>query len=98
LARLRQPLAIVEVGAAAGLCLLPDLYGYEYGRLRLEAPYSTRDVGPVFPCIASASTPVPEMLPTIGRRMGLDLNPLSVTSAQDMEWLALWSGRSRKDG
>jgi hypothetical protein len=28
LASLRQPLAVLEVGASAGLCLLPDRYGY----------------------------------------------------------------------
>ena len=31
LAQLRQPLALIEVGASAGLCLLPDHYGYDYG-------------------------------------------------------------------
>ena len=31
LAQLPQPLALVEVGASAGLCLLPDHYGYDYG-------------------------------------------------------------------
>lgn len=31
LAALPQPLALVEVGASAGLCLLPDRYGYDYG-------------------------------------------------------------------
>jgi len=34
-ARLPQPLALIEVGASAGLCLLPDYYGYDYGTLRL---------------------------------------------------------------
>ena len=32
LAQLPQPLALIEVGASAGLCLLPDRYGYDYGR------------------------------------------------------------------
>lgn len=31
LARLPQPLALIEVGASAGLCLLPDRYAYRYG-------------------------------------------------------------------
>src|SRR6185312_7670698 len=31
LARLPQPLALIEVGASAGLCLLPDFYAYDYG-------------------------------------------------------------------
>jgi len=47
LARLPQPLALLEVGASAGLCLLPDHYGYDYGgpgcsRVLQEAPRSQR--------------------------------------------------------
>jgi hypothetical protein len=34
LAQLPQPLALLEVGASAGLCLLPDCYGYDYGTKR----------------------------------------------------------------
>ncbi|WP_366114073.1 DUF2332 family protein [Bradyrhizobium sp.] len=34
LAQLPKPLALIEVGASAGLCLLPDLYGYDYGSRR----------------------------------------------------------------
>src|SRR6185436_20182686 len=39
LAALPQPLALVEVGASAGLCLLPDRYGYDWGHVRM-APTS----------------------------------------------------------
>ena len=38
LAALPQPLALLEVGASAGLCLLPDRYGYDYGTATRSAP------------------------------------------------------------
>jgi hypothetical protein len=87
LARLHQPLAILEVGASAGLCLLLDRYGYDYGHHRIEAPPETRASAPVFPCHADTLTPLPTELPRIGWRRGLDLNPLSVGSSQHMDWL-----------
>jgi hypothetical protein len=87
LARLRQPLAVLEVGASAGLCLLLDRYGYDYGRQRIEAPPETRAWAPIFPCSADSRTPLPTEMPQIGWRRGLDLNPLSVGSSQQMDWL-----------
>ena len=87
LARLPQPIAIVEVGASAGLCLLPDRYGYDYGRCRIEAPNETRACAPAFPCECNEFTPLPRNLPDVQWRRGLDLNPLDVASTSDMEWL-----------
>lgn len=84
LAQFEEPLAIIEVGAAAGLCLIPDRYGYDYGRTQLPA---VEDVAPVFPCKASDQTPIPPSLPAIAWRAGLDLNPLDVRSDEDMQWL-----------
>ncbi|MEM7302983.1 MAG: DUF2332 domain-containing protein [Pseudomonadota bacterium] len=84
LARIDEPLAIIEVGASAGLCLLIDRYGYDYGSARLTPPNSD---APVFQCRASASTPVPENYPQIVWRAGIDVNPLSVTNDDDMQWL-----------
>ena len=56
LAHLPQPLALLEVGASAGLCLLPDRYGYDYGHRQLM-PASPD--APVFPCRANPATPLP---------------------------------------
>ena len=84
LARLPQPLALLEVGASAGLCLLPDRYGYDYGASRL-APGSAN--APIFPCRASAATPVPAAHPRVVWRLGLDLHPVDVADAADCAWL-----------
>jgi hypothetical protein len=84
LAALPQPLALIEVGASAGLCLLPDRYGYDYGRVSI-AP--TGPNAPVFPCAVEGPVPLPVALPRIVWRAGLDLNPLDVASVEDMAWL-----------
>ncbi|MFC0508665.1 DUF2332 domain-containing protein [Micromonospora costi] len=80
LARLPQPLALLEVGASAGLCLYPDRYAYRYGDHRLG------DGGPVLDCAAEGLTP-PTRLPDVVWRAGLDLNPLDVTDGADVAWL-----------
>ncbi|QBF30245.1 DUF2332 domain-containing protein [Thalassococcus sp. S3] len=84
LAQFKAPLAIIEVGAAAGLCLFPDRYGYDFGRVRLDP---SEKAAPVFPCKASDRTPIPAAHPKIVWRAGLDLNPLDVQSDEDMQWL-----------
>src|SRR5438067_5285358 len=48
LAPLPQPLALLEVGASAGLCLLPDFYGYDYGGRR-RWPGDRNTGAPSFP-------------------------------------------------
>jgi hypothetical protein len=83
LARLPQPLALIEVGASAGLCLLPERYGYDYGRAALPAGARS----PIFRCAVSAEVPVPAALPRIDWRVGLDLNPLDVGDPSQVAWL-----------
>jgi hypothetical protein len=98
IAGLREPLALIEVGASAGLCLLLDRYGYEYGTRRLEPPSLGNASAPIFRCIASAKTPLPLVLPRVGWRCGLDLNPLDVNSPTDMAWLEtlVWPGHEHR--
>ncbi|MGK5520604.1 DUF2332 domain-containing protein [Micromonospora sp. URMC 107] len=80
LAALPQPLALLEVGASAGLCLHPDRYAYRYGDHTLGAGE------PVLECAATGLAP-PERLPEVVWRAGLDLNPLRVTDPADVAWL-----------
>jgi hypothetical protein len=98
LASLRRPVALLEVGASAGLCLLPDRYGYDYGSRRIEPPRTARAGAPTFRCTASAGTPLPHTLPEIGWRLGLDLNPLDLGSPSDMDWLEtlVWPGQEER--
>jgi hypothetical protein len=86
LAMLPQPLALIEVGASAGLCLLPDLYGYDYGGQLLYRPGAARHQ-PVFPCMVDTKTPIPAVMPQIVWRAGLDLNPIDVSDPELAAWL-----------
>ncbi|MBZ4014671.1 DUF2332 domain-containing protein [Streptomyces purpurogeneiscleroticus] len=91
LARLPQPLALLEVGASAGLCLHPDRYRYRYDG---GPEFGAADSPVVFPCRTSPGTPVPAGLPRIVWRAGIDLNPLDVTDPDDVRWLQalVWPG------
>jgi hypothetical protein len=71
LATLPPPLALLEVDASAGLCLLPDRYGYDYGRVRIDGT-------PTFACRASAATPLPTRALEVAWRAGLDLAPVDI--------------------
>jgi hypothetical protein len=85
LASLPQPLALLEVGASAGLCLLPDCYGYDYGGRVLHPEPGAAT--PVFPCAATPATPIPQTLPRIAWRAGLDLDPVDLSNAGQVAWL-----------
>ena len=80
LASLPQPLALLEVGASAGLCLYPDRYSYRYGDQVIG------DGEPVLDCAATGIAP-PAARPEVVWRAGLDLNPLDVTAPADVAWL-----------
>lgn len=81
MAQFEEPLALVEVGASAGLCLIPDQYRYDYG----QGVVGTS--GPLFKCASEGPVPIPERLPNITWRRGLDTHPLSLESADSVRWL-----------
>lgn len=82
LAGLPQPLALLEVGASAGLCLLPERYAYGYDALPVLG-----SSGLVLTCTTTGPVPFPQALPSIVWRRGLDLSPLDVRSDEDVRWL-----------
>ncbi len=93
LALLPQPLAIVEVGASAGLTLLADKYSYDYDGHEVAG---TDPRAPVLACQPRGPVPLPARVPEIAWRAGLDLNPLDVTSDDDVRWLQclVWPGET----
>lgn len=54
----------------------------------------TGPYAPVIPCEPRGPVPVPDRMPEIAWRAGLDLNPLDVTDADDVRWLEslVWPG------
>jgi hypothetical protein len=82
LASLPQPLALLEVGASAGLCLYPDRYSYRYGT---DPTIGSGE--PLLECAATGPVALPRQRPEVVWRAGLDLNPLRVTDPEDVAWL-----------
>jgi Uncharacterized protein conserved in bacteria (DUF2332) len=82
-----RPVALLEVGASAGLCLYPDRY-----RLRWNVPgngiQETDPLGPMLECTLTGDLMV-GALPPVAWRAGIDLNPLDVTDADAMRWLEI---------
>ena len=87
LAGLDGPLALIEVGASAGLCLYPDRWGYAWtfpdGRTVTAGPE------PRLGCEVTGDPPLPAEPPAVAWRAGIDLHPLDVTDPDAMAWLQM---------
>ena len=95
LSSLPQPIALLEAGAAAGLCLLPDRYGYDYGGHRVGPKHSAV----VLPRTTTGAVPMPHAVPQIAWRCGLDRNPLDVGDPDTVSWLTalVWPGETDRE-
>jgi hypothetical protein len=81
-----MPLALIEVGASAGLNLLFDRYGYDYGAGRCAGDAAS----PVrFACTVRGAElpPIPTDTPPVVARLGIDLNPIRADDPQAVLWL-----------
>jgi Uncharacterized protein conserved in bacteria (DUF2332) len=89
LGNIEGPVGLVEVGSSAGLCLYPDRYSYEF---------DGRTVGSRSPvhltCTTTGPVPVPDRLPDVVARVGIDRNPLDPADPDDRAWLRalIWPG------
>lgn len=79
-----EPLALVEAGTSAGLCLHPDRYSYAWSTE--HGPVTAGD-GPRLECEVAGPFPEQVAVPHVAWRAGIDLNPLSVTDEDAMAWL-----------
>jgi hypothetical protein len=88
------PLALVEVGASAGLCLLLDHFHYDFGSTSIgmaSSPVHLR-------CRVAGPVPVPSALPQIVWRWGLDASPINVHDDAAIRWLmaCVWSDQPER--
>ncbi len=86
------PLAIVEVGASAGLCLLYDAWRYRYEVDDEVGTGAVHEVGPAdspvtLGCAVSGPAPLPDAVPLITWRVGLDLHPVDPSDPDARRWL-----------
>jgi hypothetical protein len=88
------PVALLEVGASAGLCLFSDRYSYRY-----RGPDGVRALDPVdgpsevvLDCEVAGAPPI--RMPEIVARHGIDLQPLDARDPEDRRWLEglVWPG------
>ena len=81
-----RPLALIEIGPSAGLHVLWDRYGYDYG----ESGYAgNRELPVQLLCTPQGSIPVPlpDPLPVVSYRIGIDLAPVDVRDDTAIRWL-----------
>jgi hypothetical protein len=82
LARIPGPLALLELGASAGICLGVDRYSYRFD------DGAVIGVGaPLLECVTTGIGVAPTALPAIAWRRGIDFAPLSVAADEDRRWL-----------
>jgi hypothetical protein len=87
LAEITGPIALLEVGASAGLCLYPDKYAYRFIADRGVDELAPPNGSTVVLETELRGRPAPTRLPEIVWRAGIDLNPLDVADPASLGWL-----------
>jgi hypothetical protein len=89
--RLRQPVALYELGASAGLNLQLDRYCYDLGGRTAGDATSPVRLSPDW-----AGSPPPAATVRVARRRGVDLNPLDARRDRDRLLAYIWPDQPRR--
>jgi hypothetical protein len=94
-ARSGRPLALVDVGASAGLTLLCDRYRLEYGEHGATGPAQSPVV--VNCRVVGGHPPIAAALPPLVARVGIDRDPVDLANPDDARWLlaCVWPDTGR---
>ena len=80
-----MPLALIDVGASAGLNLLWDSYQYRYSD---SSAYGPSNSGVAIECELRNDMPqIPAELPEVAFRRGVDLNPVDLSDDEEYLWM-----------
>lgn len=101
LARIPGPIALLEIGASAGLCLFPDRYAYRFvrddGSVSELAPNGA-SARVVLESALRGGLGAPTALPEIVWRRGVDLQPRDASDPADRAWISglVWPGETAR--
>lgn len=102
LSEIDGPIALLEVGASAGLCLYPDRYSYRFvgadGRLRASLDPADGPSTVILESRVDGALPSMRM-PDVVWRAGIDLAPLDARDERDRRWLLglVWPGEEGRE-
>lgn len=82
------PLSLIEVGPSAGLNMIWDSYGVRYRRDGSVAAAINESASVVIDCeLRGERIPRTTPAPSVGGRVGLELNPVDLSNSDDRDWL-----------
>lgn len=102
LSEIDGPIALLELGASAGLCLYPDRYSYRFvdraGEVRSVVDPTDGPSPVVLTSHVHGDVP-PVRMPEVVWRAGIDLAPLDARDARDRAWLQglVWPGETGRE-
>jgi len=82
------PLSLIEIGPSAGLNMIWDSFGVRYRKNGAIASSVNDNASLIIDCeLHGDRRPPTESSPRIAGRVGLELNPVDLASADDRDWL-----------